>query len=175
MGTTPNYSWPYPESSDYVADGATAIENLADAIDTTVGGLESTVDSITEWTSFTPSWTNLTVGNATQDWRYTYLNKLLIITGYIQLGSTSSVALAPYFTFPTGSSATTSYGTAVMLDSGTAERQGTCFVINGFNRLQFGVYTVAGSLINRSNVSATYPHTWTTNDLLGATLVTSIA
>lgn len=36
MGTTANYSWPYPESSDYVADGATAIENLADAIDTTV-------------------------------------------------------------------------------------------------------------------------------------------
>lgn len=32
-GTTPNNSWPYPESSDFVADGATAIENLADAID----------------------------------------------------------------------------------------------------------------------------------------------
>lgn len=36
MGTTANFSWPYPESSDYVADGATAIENLADAIDTTL-------------------------------------------------------------------------------------------------------------------------------------------
>lgn len=37
MGTTPNYSWPYPESSDYVADGATAIENLADAADASLG------------------------------------------------------------------------------------------------------------------------------------------
>lgn len=37
MGTTANNSWPYPESSDYVADGATAIENLADAIDTGLG------------------------------------------------------------------------------------------------------------------------------------------
>jgi len=37
MGTTTNNSWPYPESSDYVADGATAIENLADAIDTSIG------------------------------------------------------------------------------------------------------------------------------------------
>jgi hypothetical protein len=36
MGTTANFSWPYPESTDYVADGATAIENLADAIDTTL-------------------------------------------------------------------------------------------------------------------------------------------
>lgn len=35
-GTTANFSWPYPQSTDYVADGATAIENLADAIDTTV-------------------------------------------------------------------------------------------------------------------------------------------
>lgn len=36
MGTTGNYLLPYPESSDYVADGATAIENLADAIDATL-------------------------------------------------------------------------------------------------------------------------------------------
>ena len=36
-GTTANNSWPYPESSDFVADGATAIENLADAIDTDLG------------------------------------------------------------------------------------------------------------------------------------------
>ena len=33
MGTTPNYALPYPESTDFVADGATAIENLADDID----------------------------------------------------------------------------------------------------------------------------------------------
>jgi hypothetical protein len=37
MGTTSNRGWPYPESSDYVADGATAIENLADAIDGSLG------------------------------------------------------------------------------------------------------------------------------------------
>ena len=37
MGNTANRSWPYPESSDFVADGATAIENLADAIDGSIG------------------------------------------------------------------------------------------------------------------------------------------
>jgi len=36
-GTTANNSWPYPDSTDFVADGATAIENLADAIDSTLG------------------------------------------------------------------------------------------------------------------------------------------
>jgi len=36
---TPNYSWPVPTSSDYVKDGATAIEALGDAIDATVFAL----------------------------------------------------------------------------------------------------------------------------------------
>jgi hypothetical protein len=34
---TPTYSWPVPTSTDYVADGAVAIEALGDAIDATVG------------------------------------------------------------------------------------------------------------------------------------------
>jgi len=37
--TTPNYGWPVPTSTDYVKDGATAIESLGDAIDATVYGL----------------------------------------------------------------------------------------------------------------------------------------
>jgi len=39
--TTPNYGWPVPTSTDYVKDGALAIENLGDAIDATVFGLPS--------------------------------------------------------------------------------------------------------------------------------------
>lgn len=46
-GTTPNRSWPYPESSDFVADGATAIENLADAIDDTIGRGIAYVQTVT--------------------------------------------------------------------------------------------------------------------------------
>jgi hypothetical protein len=34
---TPTYSWPVPTSTDYVADGAVAIEALGDAVDATVG------------------------------------------------------------------------------------------------------------------------------------------
>ena len=41
MGTTTNKLFPYPESTDFVADGATAIENLADAIDPVVGNVTS--------------------------------------------------------------------------------------------------------------------------------------
>lgn len=37
MGTTTNMAIPYPESSDFVADGATAMENLADQVDAKSG------------------------------------------------------------------------------------------------------------------------------------------
>lgn len=39
MGSTANYSWPTPESTDLVKDGWEAIKDLGDAIDTTVHGL----------------------------------------------------------------------------------------------------------------------------------------
>jgi len=39
MGTTTNYGWNYPESTDLVKDGATAIQTLAEEIDTTAATL----------------------------------------------------------------------------------------------------------------------------------------
>jgi hypothetical protein len=39
MGTTPTYSWPYPEATDPVAQGAQDIEDLALAVESTVSGL----------------------------------------------------------------------------------------------------------------------------------------
>jgi len=40
-GTTANYGFPYPTSSDYVRDGATAIEALADGIDAFISDSEA--------------------------------------------------------------------------------------------------------------------------------------
>jgi hypothetical protein len=40
--TTPNYGWDVPTSTDYVKDGATAIETLGDDIDATLYGLVGT-------------------------------------------------------------------------------------------------------------------------------------
>ena len=39
MAITPNYSWPLPDDTDLVKDGAEAIRDLGNAIDTTVDGL----------------------------------------------------------------------------------------------------------------------------------------
>ena len=36
MALSPNYSWPEPNDSDFVKDGADAIRDLGDAIDATL-------------------------------------------------------------------------------------------------------------------------------------------
>jgi hypothetical protein len=53
--TTPHYGWPVPTSTDYVKDGATAIEALGDAIDATVFGLGSAGLTLVNTTTFTAS------------------------------------------------------------------------------------------------------------------------
>lgn len=59
--TTPNYGWPVPTSTDYVKDGATAIEALGDAIDATVFGLGSGAETVITSANFTSQSTiNLT-------------------------------------------------------------------------------------------------------------------
>lgn len=40
MGTTPNYNIPYPESTDFVAQGAAAMQAIADGFDTVVKNVE---------------------------------------------------------------------------------------------------------------------------------------
>jgi hypothetical protein len=52
MGTTTYNGWTYPESTDLVKDGATAIQTLADDIDTTLGVYASSGLTLINTTSF---------------------------------------------------------------------------------------------------------------------------
>jgi hypothetical protein len=71
--TTPNYGWPVPTSTDYVKDGATAIEALGDAIDATVFGLGSSALTLTNSTTVTAQ-SNFTINNCFSS---TYQNYLI--------------------------------------------------------------------------------------------------
>ena len=53
--TTPNYGWPVPTSTDYVKDGATAIEALGDAIDATLYAIPVQVLSTAKTDTFSAS------------------------------------------------------------------------------------------------------------------------
>jgi hypothetical protein len=100
--TTPNYGWPVPTSTDYVKDGATAIEALGDAIDATVFGLGSGSLSLIAQSSFTAQ----TQVDFTSVFSATYQNYLVInqltnasTTGYesMYLLSASTPATANYY------------------------------------------------------------------------------
>ena len=62
--TTPNYGWPVPTSTDYVKDGATAIEALGDAIDATVFGLPASALTLVSATTIGTAVASVTVSGA---------------------------------------------------------------------------------------------------------------
>lgn len=80
--TTPNYGWPVPTSTDYVKDGATAIEALGDAIDATVFGLGSSPIK-----AIIPS--SVAVGSGTGSFNST--------TGVVTFSGASSISLNGVF------------------------------------------------------------------------------
>ena len=76
--TTPNNSWPVPTSTDYVKDGATAIESLGDAIDASVG------NGLKAWVAYSPTVT-ATSGTFTT---------LVTNASYCQIGKTVHLAVS---------------------------------------------------------------------------------
>ena len=75
--TTPNYGWPVPTSTDYVKDGATAIEALGDAIDATVFGLGSGLTLVKTQTIGTA----VSSVNVTSAFSATYDSYKIIVSG----------------------------------------------------------------------------------------------
>ena len=84
--TTPNYGWPVPTSTDYVKDGATAIEALGDAIDATVFGLGSGSLTLITTTTIGTAVSTVTVTNC---FNTTYQNYLVVISGGVSNTLTS--------------------------------------------------------------------------------------
>jgi hypothetical protein len=94
--TTPNFGWPVPTSTDYVKDGAVAIEALGDAIDATVFGLGSPgvlqVLSTTKTDSFSTSSTSRVdiTGLTLSITPSSTSSKILIMSNLVYNGSTAN-------------------------------------------------------------------------------------
>lgn len=126
------------------------------------------------WTSWTPTWTNLTVGNATVAAYYAQIGKIIIAELRIVLGSTSSVGSNPLFTLPATASshyvATSSdvhpIGPANYLRAGVANYTGvvTLSDTSGLTKGALTNFSVNGTSIANSGLSATSPATWASGD-----------
>jgi hypothetical protein len=96
MGTTSNYSWPIPEDTDLVKDGAEAIRDLGNAIDTSAadfgGGLvevKSAIFTGTQSASVT-SGNNVAVTDLSITHTLANASNKLIISAYFGVASNSS-------------------------------------------------------------------------------------
>jgi hypothetical protein len=85
--TTPNYGWPVPTSTDFVKDGAQAIEDLGDAIDATVFGLPSGGLSLVSATTIGTAVASVTVTGA---FSATYDNYLIKVVGVETSGNVTT-------------------------------------------------------------------------------------
>jgi hypothetical protein len=117
--TTPNYGWDVPTSTDYVKDGATAIETLGDDIDATL------------WTALGGAYPGLrlvkkqTIGsavssvNVTSAFSATYTNYKIIVSGGV---SSTSCGLS----LRVGNPGTNFYGALILANfsSGPVTSQG---------------------------------------------------
>lgn len=88
-GTTTNYGWTYPTSTDYVKDGATAIQTVATGVDTTLGtALNNKLHAGLVLVKTQTIGTGVSSVTVTGAFNSTYDNYKIMITGTV--GSTSS-------------------------------------------------------------------------------------
>jgi len=166
-GTTTNNGWDYPTSTDYVKDGATAIQTLATDIDTSVG------TGLLAWQSWTPTlsngWLN---GNGVWTAKYAKLGKIVIATGYFVVGSTTTKGTNLDVNLPVTAATATNINGISWCGTTSSSGFSPLFVrpistsgVNLFAQNSAGTYVAAGS------VTATAPITWATNSVLSFTFI----
>ena len=118
------------------------------------------MNGIGEATAYTPTWTALTVGNATQTFRYIRIQNFVYVEGTITLGTTSSVSNLPQFTLPiTAKSTTLMRGVCYAIDEGVQFYPLTANFASTTATALYALNT-AGTYASNSFVSSTIPFTW---------------
>lgn len=148
---------------------ATAINVKVDRVEALVHPKVQTFIG-SDWESYTPTWTNLTVGNATQTFKWRRVGDSMEISGHFLWGSTTSGSGTFEFSLPSGYSVDNTkarstyarFGTAWLQDSGAGVREVYRIVQNATNaRFYASGQTNAGT---SGDVNTTFPFTWATND-----------
>lgn len=160
--TTPNNGWSVPTSTDYVKDGASAIETLGDAIDASVG------TGLLAWTSWAPTlsggWAN---GNGTWTAHYAKLGKIVHVRGKFVVGSTTTKGTSLKFSLPftANSNAVTTSSIPVAYAVVAGSQVQTLFgFVDATTTGQLYALNASGTYLTRSTVTATVPATWATSD-----------
>ena len=131
-------------------------------------------------TAFTPSLTGMTLGNGSQTHVYQQLNKLIVVHGFITLGSTSTVTADIEITLPvTGKAygATSPIGSCLMFDSSTGVTFAGLVIIAAASTSSVTLISqnITSTFLARGAISATAPMTWATTDQIRYQYVLEVA
>jgi hypothetical protein len=161
---TPTYGWPYqtltdpPHGPDLGEDLALAIEATLTAIDARVAITDLLAAS---WTSRVPAWTSdgvaPSIGDGTISAKYTHAGKLLIETGSISMGSTTTFGTSSYnLDTPFTLQGVDMLGVCLFFDaSNSANHRGGAVRKNGNNLMR---------AYGDGQWGATLPFTWAVGD-----------
>jgi len=171
-GVTTNNGWDYPTSTDYVKDGATAIQTLATDIDTSVG------TGLLAWQSWAPTlsggWAN---GNGT--WtaaRYCKIGKTVIAAGYFVVGSTTTKGTVLTVSLPISSAEARNINGIAWCGVGFASTLSTLSVYpSSGSTVQLSAIGTAGAYTNLASVTATAPITWVTGSVISFSVIYEVA
>ncbi len=130
---------------------------LGSDVDTLSDALGGVADA---WTSYTPTWSSLgtqpALGNGTLTGYYRQTGKWVEVQISLTMGSTTTYGTATYqFLLPVTAVRTNQIGSSALLDSGTADKAGSAYLIDT---------THVVPLSSSGGVTATVPHTWATSD-----------
>jgi hypothetical protein len=159
--TTPLNGWPVPTSTDYVKDGATAIEALGDAIDTSVGS------ALLPWQTWAPTlaggWAN---GNGTYVAKYVQIGKTVHVSVRFTIGTTTTKGTDLRMNLPVTAVNTIQSWVSANLRAGGQTFYGLV-VFQTANQLQVFAANVAGTYLVGTQITATIPGLWATGESFG--------
>jgi hypothetical protein len=137
---------------------------------------ESNPVDFPHWFGYTPTWGNLTLGNGTEDFRFTINGQTMTYIGELVFGSTSAVTGNVNVSTPTAISnpdAANQIGTATLFDA-----TGDVYVglPQTLSSSAFSIYAVDASSTysHRQALSASIPFTWTTSDRIHFTVTAQV-
>lgn len=124
----------------------------------------SDLNSIGEWTTYTPGIYGLTLGNGTLTAKYARVNDLVFFNISFVMGSTSAVTGGVGFSLPvTRLDVGNSGANGFYANTGTSyNTPASCDMYSSFVNVRV-LYT-AGTYVGVTNITATVPFTWATND-----------
>tara|TARA_R100001129_G_scaffold150670_1_gene112817 strand:+ start:989 stop:1459 length:471 start_codon:yes stop_codon:yes gene_type:complete len=128
------------------------------------------LNSIGDWTSYTPTWTELTIGNATQDFKYAEVNGIVVVSGRLVWGSTTAITGNIRVTVPVTAANTQKLANGT--DFRFIDASGGLYYVGGGRALNTtGVYVysynAASTTVKLTSIhdgTAPFANPWTTSD-----------